>query len=321
MLLASVSFMITWHLGKSTERWWEARKAMQVAMQCAQRGVEAAAANDQPAEKIDALIAWTTTWLRSLRVLMLPTPGGPPQFEMVTPAQAGVLRSAAAPHRLAHVKVAQLLQGLAEAPELVGKAHDAVDTLVMMSRQCLPLAVSILATGYCEFFLLMYAFAPTIAPPNEEMLGYLDADDGTHFKAHKTIIVTCVMWIVQYAALNLLLLGSDEVAAQLEHPFRMLPVDALIAKTERNMRLAPTLVSSLFQESDADGARLGVPPGVTKLSSRRSSIVAPQSPWTISAAGLAPTRDVEAGARRSPTMAGRGGGDATPLRTGRLSHV
>ena len=223
----------------------------------------------------------------------------------------------------------QLLQGLNDAPELAGKAHDAVDTLVMMSRQCLPHAVSILATGYCEFFLLLYAFAPTISPPHEATLGYLEAEDGSHTNAHKTIIVTCLMWIVRYTALNLLLLGSDEVAAQLEHPFRMLPVDALIVKTERSMRLTPTLVASLFQASDAadtDGGRLGVPPGVTKLSARRTSVAAPLSPWTIpkeQSAGLSSQRDVELGVRRSPATAEQGGNgsdDTTPLRTGASSH-
>lgn len=177
--------------------------------------------------------------------------------------------------------------------------------------------MSILATGYCEFFLLLYAFAPTIAPPNEASLSYLESHDGTHLKAHTTIIVTCVMWLVQYFCLNLLLLGSDEVASQLEHPFRMLPVDALIAKTERAMKLAPTIVMSLLDARnapDGDSARLGVPPGI---SLKRSSW--PLSP-TFSEQISSALQSEEGGARLASSIAKQeSGSESKPLRSGPAS--
>ena len=308
MLLASVSFMITWHLGKSTERWWEARKALQTTTQCALRGVQLAAANGAPAATLDALLTWSITWLRCLRAMVLPGEPTPHDtLELLTPSQAAAMRGTPAPHQLAQIKMARLLHDTPDASGLASKACQGMDTLVMLSTQCLPHAVSILSTGYCEFFLILYAFAPTIASPSESALDYLRTDNGSHKKAHTTIIVTCVMWVVQYAALNLLLLGTDEVASQLEHPFLMLPLDALLSKAERDMRRAPTLVTAVLEEDgevDAGGSQLGTPSSVTKLASRRT-MAAPLAPMVINSIQLTQrsslplpqhaTRDVEAG--------------------------
>ena len=332
MLLASVSFMITWHLGKSTERWWEARKALQTATQCALRGMQLAAAHGAPSATLDALLTWSITWLRCLHAMVLLGEDAPRDtLELLSPSQAVALHGTAAPHQLAQLKMACLLRDTPDSSGLAAKACEAVDTLVMLSTQCLPHAVSILATGYCEFFLILYAFAPTIASPTEASLDYLRTKDGSHVKAHTTIIVTCVMWLVQYTALNLLLLGTDEVAAQLELPFHMLPLDALLAKTERAMRRAPTLVTAMMEADDADGSgtsQLGVPPGVTKLMSRRT-LATPEAPLTqltTNAIELAPRlsaplpqRDVEAGLPSPSTR--EGDTERSPLRGGKLSHI
>lgn len=329
MLLGAVSFMITWRLGRSTERWWEARRALQSVTVNTLRATRMAAAHGAPRQVVADVVAWCITWLRCLKSEIVP--GTPLRLDMVRPDEGAILRAARGPHQLAAVKVAHLLRDVPagrghDLPGIMSKAFDAMDVLVTLGSQCLPQAISILATGYCEFFLILYAFAPDIAPPSESAMSYLRSEDGSHDKAHTTIIVTTTMWLVQYTALNLLLLGTDEVATQLERPFDAMPLDALLAATEDRLREAPDLMDSLLEAGRGEAGSkqsLGVPPGVTKLPPRPTSgAPAPLSPWQARAqgGGASPSplrqRDVEA------QTGGPYGVDeeAKPMRSGRQSH-
>ena len=73
------------------------------------------------------------------------------------------------------------------------------------------------------------------------------------------------------------------MATQLERPFDAMPLDAIMQSTESALRETPTLVASLLEAGQGDGgapSSLGVPPGVTKLPTQRTSVAPPPlSPW------------------------------------------
>ena len=113
------------------------------------------------------------------------------------------------------------------------------------------------------------------------------------------------------------------MATQLERPFDAMPLDALLRGTECVLQETSALMESLLEAGQGDGgarSSLGVPPGVTKLPTRRTSVAPPPlSPWQARTQGSgAPSplrqRDVEAQEDGVLDEA------AKPMRSGRQSH-
>jgi hypothetical protein len=118
---------------------------------------------------------------------------------------------------------------------------DAAEKCVQIKYQCLPYALTMLSTGFMEAFLLALILmkVQTVEGPNNRPESWQD----TTF--------TVVVVLLLYFGLNLLFLGLEDVANQLEDPTPALPLREICESTQRDVMRLPGAMHALQRAEEA----------------------------------------------------------------------
>ena len=262
-LLFAASIILTLRLGRAYERWWAARQAFSAVGSAAtalcQRfklwapdgGDGGGSGEEGPAA---AMTRWAIAWHYSiLHVCRGARALHKDAARLLAPEELAVY---AAARKGRQICVEALLQITSDA-DLEAKKFDALEAILQrgvaaagvctgVRFQALPYGLTLMSSGFVEFFLV----ALVLAMVQEASAAGKAAGDTF---ADTAFTVASVLAL--YLGVNLLFLGADEVANQLEDPFPWLPLEDIAATTARNAARAPGELRALRAAARARHAK------------------------------------------------------------------
>ena len=212
-VLISVSLLQAARLSRAYDRWWNARLGFSAvgaaALSLTQR-LAAWVGESNPALVAD-VARWGTAWQCAVQQVCTGVPAYTVAPEMLRPDEARIYLGSRKGRQLAVLRLTQLIASsgvdriqLQILDDLLkaGVAGSGMCTAVKL--QCMPYAISLLGMGFTQLFLILTPLT-VISSSTETVQGDFSTGDA--------LFTTALALLLQFA-INVLLLGADEVRAE-----------------------------------------------------------------------------------------------------------
>jgi predicted membrane chloride channel (bestrophin family) len=268
-LMFSITVVLAIRLNRTYERWFAARQGFagvgSTVLALAQR-FEALSSPARGDPSRDALMAdvvrWGVVWHHSvLQIVMGRKEIASWGAAFLHADELAAYRAARKGRQFAVLKLSQLVasfdggghSGRLVLDALLRRGVQMQGTCTTIRLQAMPYALTLLSTGFVEVFLLMLPLASLGAAQQRTALVATGPGGGGGAAAaassttpmtmmpsgeppHQSdeAVFTALIVVLIYVFINLLFLGADEVASQLENPFDWFPCDDIVCSTARD---------------------------------------------------------------------------------------
>jgi predicted membrane chloride channel (bestrophin family) len=245
--LFAASMLLTLRLGRVYERWFMFRQSFSVVGSTA-TGLSQRVSEWVKDEQLAADVRrWAIAWHYAVMQVCQGEPSLHPEgAKYLTEDEMEVYRPSRKGRQLCVNKLVQLIADAREKNLVDDMKFFSLDTMLQngasasgrcvgIKFQCLPLSLTLVSTGFIELFLLTLVLM--LLQQSEGVANVKESVADTLF--------TVAVVLAIYFGINLLFLGSDEVANQLEDPSAWLPLREMVETTERDVMRVPAEMAAL----------------------------------------------------------------------------
>lgn len=231
----AMSLLLSYRLNRSYDRWWEARKAFAgIGSAATALAIQATTFVKNRPDLLESFRRWTILWAFSVKQVLEDSKElDPIAAELLYEEELAVYKASRKGRQVVVTKLYQLVDEAGLPDEATSIMLETISNGVRSSGdctrihyQCMPIGVAYACGGFIQIwcYLLPFGAIQELPPENGEWYFLPIPNVGTF------IIQMVGIWLAV-----LMLLGIDEVTNQLEHPYHLLPMEALALTYHRDI--------------------------------------------------------------------------------------
>jgi predicted membrane chloride channel (bestrophin family) len=219
-----LALLLALRMNRTYERWWDAWRAFRRIGDCAAALTQQAVVFAEGDPPLQAEVArWAVLWCYSVVMFCSGAPElDPMAARLLSEREAAAFNAVPNKFNFVELKLRKLLarvkatvdQGLSIDAHM-REGWQCVRTCSTIKQTALPYALTLMCTGFIEIELVLLPIGLIGSPYS------ISADNFTRSQRATGIMLLLGLYMI----INLLLLGADEVASQMEDPFLVLPLN------------------------------------------------------------------------------------------------
>lgn len=257
----AMALLLSYRLNRSYDRWWEARKAFSgIGSASTALAIQATTwvSKDCP-QLLENFRRWTIVWAFSVKqVLEDAKELDPIASELLYPEELAVYKASRKGRQVVVTKLYQLIEEArveADLPdeataimlETVANGVRSSGDCTRIHYQCMPIGIAYACGGFVQIWCYLFPFG---------VIQDLDGFNGQWYFLSTPETGGFILMLIALALAVLMLLGIDEVTNQLEHPYHLLPLEALAMTYHRDINRTLQEATDLMLATEAGMQRL-----------------------------------------------------------------